>query len=165
MNMEVWQSFILLTFIFLCKNQTTWALFLFQLKISCMALNDMFELFHLLREKRPEKNMEATMKKKCLSLAILVLVVCNSMNPSRAISMEPNSSTSIIADDNELEFLMDSHSSRILQSGGSVTGNTGNAGQLAVDCGRGQSYDSCLPNPNRPVVPQNCGVYNRACNR
>ncbi|XWS75693.1 hypothetical protein CRYUN_Cryun01aG0113400 [Craigia yunnanensis] len=109
--------------------------------------------------------MEAKMKKKCISLAILVLVFFNSMNPSRAMSMERNSSTSIIADDNELEFLMDSHSSRILQSGGTVTGNTGNSGQAAANCGRYQPYDSCLPNPNRPSVPQNCGTYNRACNR
>ncbi|TYH62087.1 hypothetical protein ES332_D07G094800v1 [Gossypium tomentosum] len=117
--------------------------------------------------------MEAKMKKLCLSLAIFGLVFFNSMDPSKAISMETNSTTtttttttiSIIANNNELEFLLDSHFSRILQSSGSVSGNTGNAGQPAADCGRGQSYDSCLPNPNRPAMPQNCGTYNRACGR
>ncbi|KAB1670475.1 hypothetical protein ES319_1Z161700v1 [Gossypium barbadense] len=102
--------------------------------------------------------MEAKMKKLCLSLAILGLL----------FQWKPNSSTttiSIIANNNELEFLLDSHFSRILQSSGSVTSNTGNAGQPAADCGRGQSYDSCLPNPNRPATPQNCGTYNRACGR
>ncbi|XVE72325.1 hypothetical protein DITRI_Ditri11bG0030500 [Diplodiscus trichospermus] len=108
--------------------------------------------------------MEAKMK-KCISLAIFLLVFCNYLNTSRAMSMETNRSTSIIADDNELEFLTDSYSSRILQGGGTVTGNTGNAGQPASSCGRYQPYDSCLPNPNRPNVPENCGVYNRACGR
>ncbi|OMO97462.1 hypothetical protein CCACVL1_04559 [Corchorus capsularis] len=108
-------------------------------------------------------DMEANnMKKICLCLAILMLV---SMNSCRAISVETNSSNSIIAVDEELEFLMDSHSSRILQGGGTVTGNTGNGGQSAVNCGRYQPYDSCTPNPNRPIVPQNCGTYNRVCNR
>ncbi|OMO50606.1 hypothetical protein COLO4_37982 [Corchorus olitorius] len=105
------------------------------------------------------------MKKICLSLAILMLVFCNSMNPSWAISMETNSSNSIIGDDEELEFLMDSHSSRILQGGGTVSGNTGNSGQSSVNCGRYQPYDPCVPNPNRPKTPENCGQYNRVCNR
>ncbi|XVF71244.1 hypothetical protein PTKIN_Ptkin12aG0020900 [Pterospermum kingtungense] len=105
------------------------------------------------------------MKKTCLSLAILVLVLCNSLTPSRAMSMEANSSFSAVGDDNELEFLMDSHSSRILQSSGTVTGNTGNPNQAAANCGRNNAYDSCLPNPNSPVVPQNCGVYTRSCSR
>ncbi|XVF71243.1 hypothetical protein PTKIN_Ptkin12aG0020800 [Pterospermum kingtungense] len=102
--------------------------------------------------------------KTCLSLAIVVLVLCNySMNPSRAMSIEANGSASIIGDDNEMEFLMDSHSSRILQSGGTVTGNTGNAARPSVDCGRNRQYSSCLPKPNPPPVRQNCGVYNRGC--
>ncbi|XVF26969.1 hypothetical protein REPUB_Repub14bG0066200 [Reevesia pubescens] len=110
--------------------------------------------------------MEAKMKKKCLSLAILVLVFYNSMNPFGVMSMETNSSSiSIIADDNELEFLMDSHSSRILQGGGTVTSNAGNAGRPAANCGRNQPYDSCLPNPNRINVQQNCGTYTRTCGR
>lgn len=126
----------------------------------------MFEQCHRLAFEGKEswKNMEA---KTCISLEILVMMVlCNSMNPSRAMSMDQaNSSFSIIGDDKELEFLMDSHSSRILQSGGTVSGNTGNAGQPAANCGRNNAYDSCLPNQNRPATPQNCGVYTRSCGR
>ncbi|XVE72326.1 hypothetical protein DITRI_Ditri11bG0030600 [Diplodiscus trichospermus] len=107
--------------------------------------------------------MEAKMK--CISVVIFLLVFFKSLNPSRAMSMETNSSTSI-AVDNELEFLMDSNSSRILQSGRYVTTNTGNAGRRAAGCGRYRPYDPCIPNPNRPKVPENCGaIYNRACGR
>ncbi|KAB2020747.1 hypothetical protein ERO13_D07G085600v2 [Gossypium hirsutum] len=101
------------------------------------------------------------MKKICLFLAILVLVFCNSM----ATSIETNSTVSVIADFDDLEFLMDSHFGRVLQSSGSVSRKSLNAGQAAANCGRGRSYDSCLPNPNRPITPQNCGTYSRACGR
>ncbi|GMI76281.1 hypothetical protein HRI_001297400 [Hibiscus trionum] len=105
------------------------------------------------------------MKQKCLSLAILVLLFYNSMNPSGAVSTETNGTASIIADDNELEFLMDSHFGRILQSGGNVGYNSGNSGRAVANCGRGGPYDSCVPNPNRPATPQNCGTYTRSCGR
>ncbi|KAK5818192.1 hypothetical protein PVK06_023125 [Gossypium arboreum] len=101
------------------------------------------------------------MKKVCLFLAILVLLFCNSM----ATSIETNSTVSVITDFDDLEFLMDSHFGRILQSSGSVSRKSLNAGQAVANCGRGRPYDSCLPNPNRPVTPQNCGSYNRACGR
>ncbi|KAK8541701.1 hypothetical protein V6N12_014328 [Hibiscus sabdariffa] len=107
------------------------------------------------------------MKQKCLCLAILVLVFYNSMNPSRAVSTESNTTTttSIIADDNELEFLTDSHFGRILQGSGNVAYNSGNSGRPVANCGRGGAYDSCLPNSNRPATQQNCGVYTRTCGR
>ncbi|KAG8488328.1 hypothetical protein CXB51_016313 [Gossypium anomalum] len=109
--------------------------------------------------------METKMKKTCFSLAIFVLVFFNSINPSRAISMETNSTTtSIIANDEQLEFLMDSHFSRILQGSGSVANNALKPGQAAAGCGR-NPYDSCLPNPNRPITTQNCGYYTRSCGR
>ncbi|KAK5818193.1 hypothetical protein PVK06_023126 [Gossypium arboreum] len=109
--------------------------------------------------------METKMKKTCFSLAILVLVVFNSINHSRAISMETNSSTtSIIANDEQLEFLMDSHFSRILQGSGSVANNALKPGQAAAGCGR-NPFDSCLPSPNRPITTQNCGYYTRSCGR
>ncbi|XVF71242.1 hypothetical protein PTKIN_Ptkin12aG0020700 [Pterospermum kingtungense] len=108
--------------------------------------------------------MEAKMKKTCLLVAILVLVFCNSMNPSRAMLMETNSSFSIIGDDNELEFLMDSHSSRILRGGRRyVTLNIGRAGKAAVNCGRYKNYQSCLPKRNRAIVQEKCGIYKRRC--
>ncbi|GMI76280.1 hypothetical protein HRI_001297300 [Hibiscus trionum] len=105
------------------------------------------------------------MKQKCLSLTILVLVFFNSMNISGAVSTETNSTASIIADDNELEFLMDSHFGRILQGGRNVVYNSGNSGRPVASCGRGGPYDSCLPNPNRPPPSQNCGTYTRSCGR
>ncbi|KAK8717715.1 hypothetical protein V6N13_044973 [Hibiscus sabdariffa] len=112
--------------------------------------------------------MESKMTKNSLSLAILVLVICNSMNPSRAMPMRTNRSSSIIADnDDDLEFLMDSHSSRILQSGHTVTGGTPNPNKQAIDCGRGKPYKPCTPEPNsdtRPP-PENPGIYNRGRGR
>ncbi|KAK9013177.1 hypothetical protein V6N11_041196 [Hibiscus sabdariffa] len=80
--------------------------------------------------------------------------------------METNGSASVIADYSDLEFLMDSHSSRILQSGHTVTGRTGNRGKPVVDCGRNTNYKRCTPKKNsgtRP--PPNCGTYNRDCGR
>ncbi|KAK9038996.1 hypothetical protein V6N11_023836 [Hibiscus sabdariffa] len=106
--------------------------------------------------------MESKMTKKSLSLAILVLVICNSMNPSRVMSMKTNRSSSIIADDDDLEFLMDSHSSRILKTGDHVTGGTLNSGKPAPDCGRGKPYESCISKPNSDTKPpENPGIYNR----
>ncbi|KAH1129382.1 hypothetical protein J1N35_000760 [Gossypium stocksii] len=108
---------------------------------------------------------EAKMMKAYLSLAIIVLVLYNSMNPCRAMSMKTNTSgtSSLIADNKDLEFLMDSHSGRILAgTGGPGTGNTVNSGQPIADCGRGFPYKSCFPdkNPSGPK-PENPGVYNR----
>ncbi|GMI85585.1 hypothetical protein HRI_002227800 [Hibiscus trionum] len=100
------------------------------------------------------------MKQTCLYLTILVLVFCTSLNPSTAVSTETN-----ISDDNELEFLMDSHFGRILQGGGSVTGKILSSGQRTTNCGRGNPYDSCLPNPSRPSTPQNCGTYTHVIGR
>ncbi|KAB2075091.1 hypothetical protein ERO13_A07G182000v2 [Gossypium hirsutum] len=109
--------------------------------------------------------MEAKMMKAYLSLAIIVLVLDNPMNPCRAMSVQTNTShtSSLIADDEELEFLMDSHSGRILAGhGGHVTDKTGNRDRPAADCGRGKPYKSCLPNPNPDGKrPENPGVYNR----
>ncbi|KAK5819787.1 hypothetical protein PVK06_024810 [Gossypium arboreum] len=103
--------------------------------------------------------------KAYLSLAVIVLVLYNPMNPCRAMSVQTNTShtSSLIADVEELEFLMDSHSGRILaRHGGDVTDKTGNSDQPAADCGRDKPYKSCLPNPN-PDGPksENPGVYNR----
>ncbi|KAH1129376.1 hypothetical protein J1N35_000754 [Gossypium stocksii] len=79
-------------------------------------------------------------KKSCsLLIEFIVLVLYNPMNPCRAMSMQTNTSrtSSLIADDEELEFLMDSHSGRILAGhGGHVTDNTGNRDRPAADCGR-----------------------------
>ncbi|GMI69064.1 hypothetical protein HRI_000575700 [Hibiscus trionum] len=110
--------------------------------------------------------METNMTKKYLFLAILVLVICDLMNPSRATSMKTNRSRSIIGDDDDLEFLMDSHSSRILRSGDHVTDGTRNRDKPARDCGRGVPYKACTPEPNSSTKPsENCGVYNRVCGR
>ncbi|MFQ6619468.1 hypothetical protein Gotur_000364 [Gossypium turneri] len=68
--------------------------------------------------------------------------------------METNSTTtSFIANDEQLEFLMDSHFSKILQGSGSVANNALKPGQAAAGCGR-NPYDSCLSNPNRPITTE-----------
>ncbi|GMI65441.1 hypothetical protein HRI_000213400 [Hibiscus trionum] len=101
------------------------------------------------------------MKQNCLYLTILVLVISNSMHSSKSISTVINSTVSVVAD--ELEFLMDSHVSRILQTGGYWTSSYSTASQPVVSCGRYQPYSSCLPSSNRPVTTQNCGTYTRGC--
>ncbi|MFQ6620230.1 hypothetical protein Gotur_001266 [Gossypium turneri] len=110
--------------------------------------------------------MEAKMMKAYPSLAIIALVLYNPMNPCRAVSMQINTSrtSSLIAEDEELEFLMGSHSGRILMTGtgGPGTGNTVYSDKPIADCGKGSSYTSCFPdkNPGGPK-PETPGVYKR----
>ncbi|KAK8717714.1 hypothetical protein V6N13_044972 [Hibiscus sabdariffa] len=103
------------------------------------------------------------MMKKNLCLAILVLVLYSSMKPCGGMWVETNGSSWTIGDQEWLEFLMDSDSSRrILQSGGTGTGGTGNPSQPAANCGRGVPYYRCLPDANRQgSIPENNGLYNR----
>ncbi|KAK8491275.1 hypothetical protein V6N11_051287 [Hibiscus sabdariffa] len=107
--------------------------------------------------------MEAQMKKNLVSLAIIVLLVfCNF---STAMSMGSNSSSSIIGDDGHLEFLMDSHSTRFLQTAGHPVQGSLDASKAVANCGRGNPY-SCLPRPGKPRRGEHCGggaIYNRGC--
>ncbi|KAK8491277.1 hypothetical protein V6N13_127943 [Hibiscus sabdariffa] len=104
------------------------------------------------------------MKKSLVCLAIVVLVVFGSS--CGAVSKETNSSSSIIGDDEALEFLMDSHSTRILQSVGSKTQNSLVGGTPFATCGRGLPYGGCTPSINQNQIPENCvypGNRNRNC--
>ncbi|KAG8489357.1 hypothetical protein CXB51_017486 [Gossypium anomalum] len=108
--------------------------------------------------------MEAKMMKASLSLAIIVLVLHNPMNPCRAMSMQINTSrtSSLIAEDEELEFLMDSYSGRILAGpDGPGTNAVYNPFKPTVDCGRVKPYISCLPNPNGVKIADTRGIYKR----
>ncbi|GMI69062.1 hypothetical protein HRI_000575500 [Hibiscus trionum] len=106
--------------------------------------------------------MGAKMMKRNLSLAILVLVFYNSMKPSGGMWVETNGSSWIVTDHEALEFLMDSHSSRILMNGGPGTGGTGNPNAPVANCERTMPYYTCLPDANRPgPPPENPGLYNR----
>ena len=91
----------------LLTNQSTWVILIPTYKDSLTLKRPVWavSLIDIWEKRVLKKNREAKMKKKCISLAILVLVFFNSMNPSRAMSEETNSSISMIADDNELEFL------------------------------------------------------------
>ncbi|KAE8690127.1 Detected protein of unknown function [Hibiscus syriacus] len=103
------------------------------------------------------------MMRKYVCVAITVLLVfCNS---SRALSMEINSSrsTSIIADDPDLEFPMDSHSSRFLKSGDSVVGDALFRSKPDTNCARGKPYRDCLPQRNPHKKPEHCATYKRDC--
>jgi hypothetical protein len=60
-------------------------------------------------------------------------------------------------------WMFDSEISRMLAGKEPVTGGTGNKNRPAVACSRGKQYESCLPNPNEPSRPENCGPYNRNC--
>jgi hypothetical protein len=58
-------------------------------------------------------------------------------------------------------WMFDSEISRMLAGNGPVTDGTKNGNQQAVDCGRGNSYQRCTPQPNKPPPPENCsGRYN-----
>ncbi|GMJ16116.1 hypothetical protein HRI_005280800 [Hibiscus trionum] len=108
--------------------------------------------------------MEAQVKKNLVSLAIIIVLVI-SRSSCAAVSMETNSSSSIIADDGDSEFLMDSHSSRYLQSAGSPAQNSLVASNPAANCGRGNPYGGCTPNLNNNKIGEHC-VYqgaNRSC--
>ncbi|TYI74600.1 hypothetical protein E1A91_D07G212000v1 [Gossypium mustelinum] len=109
--------------------------------------------------------MEAKMMKAYLSLAIIVLVLYNPMNPCRAMSMQINTSrtSSLIAEDEELEFLMGSHSGRILAGtdGHDVTNRTYNQFKPVVNCGRGKPSMSCLPVSNGVKIQDTRGIYKR----
>ncbi|MBA0732948.1 hypothetical protein Gogos_017007, partial [Gossypium gossypioides] len=108
--------------------------------------------------------MVAKMMKAYLSLAIIVLVLYNPMNPYRAMSMQINTSrtSSLIAEDEELEFLMGSHSGRILAgTDGHVTSGTYNPFKPIVNCGRGKPYISCLPEPNGVKIQDTRAIYKR----
>ncbi|KAK8674213.1 hypothetical protein V6N13_112508 [Hibiscus sabdariffa] len=96
--------------------------------------------------------------KNHLCLAIIVLVFCNS---SRGLSMETNGSTSVIADDSDLEFLMDSHSSRFLRQSQKLSYKTNLAGIAPADCDR-RSRHYCVPRPNPPpCIAEHNSLYNR----
>ncbi|KAK8491282.1 hypothetical protein V6N13_127939 [Hibiscus sabdariffa] len=102
----------------------------------------------------------------CLAIfiVVLVLVFCNSCT-STAMSMGSNSSSSIIGDDGHLEFLMDSHSTRFLQTAGHPVQGSLDASKAVANCGRGNPY-SCLPRPGKPRRGEHCGggaIYNRGC--
>ncbi|KAK8606626.1 hypothetical protein V6N13_052393 [Hibiscus sabdariffa] len=104
------------------------------------------------------------MMRKYICLAIIVLLVfCNF---STAMSKGTNSSSSIIGDDDHLEFLMDSHSSRFLQSDGHPVKKTLDASKAIADCERGLPYGGCTPNlNNNKRIGEHC-VYqgrNRNC--
>ncbi|KAK5819785.1 hypothetical protein PVK06_024808 [Gossypium arboreum] len=108
--------------------------------------------------------MEAKMMKASLSLAIIVLVLYNPMNPCRAMSMQINTSrtSSLIAEDEELEFLMGSHSGRILaRTDGPGTNAVYKPFKPTVNCGRARPYISCLPNPNGVKIADTRATYKR----
>ncbi|KAL5784941.1 hypothetical protein ACOSQ2_007333 [Xanthoceras sorbifolium] len=68
----------------------------------------------------------------------------------------------LTGEDQEMELLMDSHTNRmLLDLAKATTGKTDNQNKPVVDCGRNKQYDSCLPKPNQPKVPENNGIYNR----
>lgn len=77
-----------------------------------------------------------------------------------------NGGCGLIADDAEVELLMESQISRLLLSpGGSVAGGSFNRDKPVVDCGRNEPNNKCTPNPNKPKKGENCSgtSYNRGC--
>ncbi|XWS36832.1 hypothetical protein CRYUN_Cryun20dG0119500 [Craigia yunnanensis] len=100
-----------------------------------------------------------------LGIIIMVMLLLDTSQPGANGSfLKELSGTTIIADNMELEFLMDSEISRKLVSISSrVTYRSLNRYKAVTDCDRGK-YGSCLPPPNPPHgPPQRCSTYTRKC--
>ncbi|KAL5741427.1 hypothetical protein ACOSP7_028159 [Xanthoceras sorbifolium] len=105
--------------------------------------------------------------RKTASLVLMIVLFLGRASSSQLIINGCNGSMNqscLIGEDQEMELLMDSHTSRMLlefDPAKAITGKTGNQNKPVVDCGRNKQYNSCLPKPNQPKVPENNGIYNR----
>ncbi|XP_021297630.1 uncharacterized protein LOC110426674 [Herrania umbratica] len=106
------------------------------------------------------------------SLALFVMLMLFEANGGRAAEMLMEKSNTTfrcsgrlddcrIAEDMELELLMDSHISRMLigSDGKAVIGFTNVAGKI-IPCGPGTQYGPCVKGKK---VPKNCSTFNREC--
>ena len=97
-----------------------------------------------------------------LGILIMVMLLLNTSQPGANGSFQKElSGTTIIADNMELEFLMDSEISRKLVSRSpQVTDFIFNSGK--TKCGRIR-YPTCLPKRGNPTIGEKCVVYKRGC--
>ncbi|KAG4911741.1 hypothetical protein JHK87_052255 [Glycine soja] len=66
--------------------------------------------------------------------------------------------------DLESEFYFGSHVARMLYDvSQSVSGQTGNSNNKAVNCPQSNGYRTCLPSKNGGGPNQSCGDYTRVC--
>ncbi|KAH1129393.1 hypothetical protein J1N35_000771 [Gossypium stocksii] len=109
-------------------------------------------------------------RKGCSSLEILitvmVLLATTTQSGSSGSFVKELISTTVIADNMELEFLMDSEISRKLATEPNyLTIAALDANKKAAMCGR-IPYSPCLGKPGNPKKPDNCRpteIYNRNC--
>ncbi|XVF81709.1 hypothetical protein PTKIN_Ptkin15bG0177300 [Pterospermum kingtungense] len=95
---------------------------------------------------------------------MVTLLLDTSQTGAKGSLVEELSGTTIIADNMELEFLMDSEISRKLASSPCPYTNASKNPKRPASCGRGKQYPQCPPCPNPHVVrPQHCGPYTRGC--
>ncbi|PON33549.1 hypothetical protein PanWU01x14_351880 [Parasponia andersonii] len=109
--------------------------------------------------------MRGLFKMLLLMMTIMVILLSNTSNyysyASGTVSPSVNS-TAIAYQDLEMEFLMDSETSRrVLAPIRFQTAGTSNPNNAAL-CGRGR-YRSCTGNPSKGPVKDNCATYKRNC--
>ncbi|XWS75690.1 hypothetical protein CRYUN_Cryun01aG0113100 [Craigia yunnanensis] len=109
---------------------------------------------------------------KAFSFGILLITLMILLNTSPSVATSASvlkyfhAVNATIADNMELEFL---HSSKIGRMLVDDEESFVTFGALIADeavlktCGRGKPYDSCLPRPNPPPVPDTCSTYKRGC--
>ncbi|KAJ0100565.1 hypothetical protein Patl1_21673 [Pistacia atlantica] len=71
----------------------------------------------------------------------------------------------LVADDEDVEFLFDSEAAKAQSFDIGKTAQKG----VAVNCGKGKPYSSCLPDPHAAKIQEHCydlqhhPTYNPAC--
>ncbi|XWS41013.1 hypothetical protein CRYUN_Cryun17cG0044700 [Craigia yunnanensis] len=110
-----------------------------------------------------------------LALFVMVMLIFNTNCCIAAVLMEKSNTSfpcgggrldddcSLIAEDIELELLMDSYISRMLIGGNvKVTIDFTKAAKKTVNCGYGTQYGPCMDGKK---VPNNCSRFNRNCQK
>ncbi|XVF81711.1 hypothetical protein PTKIN_Ptkin15bG0177400 [Pterospermum kingtungense] len=114
------------------------------------------------KSKEKEKNMEAIRGmgkgRFYIGILIMVMLVLDTSQPGAEGSLVKElSGTTIIADNMELEFLMDSEISRKLADGSShFTDASLVANKPVTGC---RKYTSCVPPKNKPKKGETCGTH------
>ena len=100
------------------------------------------------------------MKNKGLFYLVLVITLIHFHLSMATPWKEINSISSEV----ESEFLFGSHVARMLYDvSQSVSGQTGNSNNQAVDCPQSNGYRSCLPSQNGGGANKNCADFTRNC--
>nr|ACU15723.1 unknown [Glycine max] len=102
--------------------------------------------------------------KKGLSFVLLLILVIIHYKVANANNNNCVTEDCLIGHSLESEFSFGSHVARMLYDvSQSVSGQTGNSNNAAVNCPESNGYRSCLSSQNGGGPNQNCGDYTRTC--